>query len=96
MCADCDDLWRLGHDQPPPGASLNEWVYRLYESEDSRTAALTEALRLRDRQMAEVQAQTAALDRENARLRETVEGYESGRFIRFTRWLHRQRERLGL
>lgn len=38
--------------------------------------------------------QVSALQRENARLRHLVEGYEKGRFMRLMRWLKRQRSRL--
>jgi hypothetical protein len=94
MCPDCDDIYRLYHDEPPPGASLSEWIYQLYENEDSRTAALTNALRLTETELEDVRSQLAVLESENAHLRQTVAGYERGRFVRLMRWLHFQRERL--
>lgn len=94
MCPECDDIYRLYHDEPPPGHSLSEWIYRLYESKDGRVAALTEALRSAEGKLAEARSQLAVLDVENARLCQTIAGYESGRFIRFTHWLHTQRSRL--
>lgn len=39
-------------------------------------------------------ARLNSLEAENARLREVVEGYEQGRYIRFMRWLHDWRNRL--
>lgn len=94
MCPECDDINRLCHDKPPLGATLNEWIYRLYESEDSRTTALTEALRLTEEQLADTRSQLATLEVENARLQRTVAGYERGRFIRLMRWLHDQWDHL--
>jgi hypothetical protein len=94
MCTECDDINRLCHDEPPLGATLNEWIYRLYESEDSRMAALTEALRLTEEQLADTCFQLTILEAENARLQRTVAGYERGRFVRLMRWLHDQRDHL--
>lgn len=42
----------------------------------------------------EVHSQLAALEAENARLRQLVAGYEQGRFIRMMRWFHKVRNRL--
>ena len=83
MCAECDDLYRLADEEPPPGGSLSEWVYRLYESEDSRLAALTQSLRLAHRELADLKTQ-------NAQIREQLSAYEQGRFIRLMRWLHQR------
>jgi organic radical activating enzyme len=96
MCPDCNDLNRLSQDEPPPGTYLNEWIYRLYESEDSRTATLTEALRLADRQLANAHSQVAALEAENMQLHRLVAAYEKGHFIRFMRQVARWRKKLGL
>lgn len=43
----------------------------------------------------QAEGQLAALESENERLRQTVEGYERGRFIRFMRQVHKWREKLG-
>lgn len=88
MCAQCDDIYRCYHDDPPPGATLSEWIYRLYESEDARTAALTAALRGRE-------AELARLEAENARLAGQVAAYERGRFMRLMRWIDERRRRWG-
>jgi sulfatase maturation enzyme AslB (radical SAM superfamily) len=88
MCAECDDLYRLAGEEPPPGGSLSEWVYRLYESEDSRLGALTQSLRLAQKELADLKTQ-------NAHIREQLLAYEQGRFIRFMRWLHRRIPRLS-
>ncbi len=95
MCPQCDDIYRFYHDEPPPGATLSEWIYHLYESKDSRTAILTQALRQTQDQLAGVLEDLAALEGENVRLQQVVAGYEQGRFIRLMRWLHEQRSRLG-
>jgi hypothetical protein len=42
-----------------------------------------------------LQAALAAQEREVARLKALVEGYESGRFISFMRWLHTFRSRVS-
>jgi hypothetical protein len=42
----------------------------------------------------QAESQVAALEAENSRLRQMIAGYERGYFIRLTRWLHSQRERL--
>jgi hypothetical protein len=52
-----------------------------------QSATLAQALR-------EAEGQLAALESENERWRQTVEGYERGRFIRFMRRVHRWREKL--
>jgi hypothetical protein len=93
MCSECNDLYRLARDNPPPGRTLNEWIYRLYESEDSRQASLTEALRLLEEELAGAQVQLDSLAEENARLGQAVSGYEQMRVIRLLRWLNEQRHR---
>lgn len=95
MCPDCDDLNRLATENPPPGGSLSEWIYRLYESEDSRQAALTQALRLTESDVAELRSQLVAYEEENLQLRQLVSGYEQGRLMRLMRWMHEKRHGLG-
>jgi hypothetical protein len=69
---------------------LSEWIYRLYESEDGRTTTLTQALQQTEKQLSAAQSQLADLRAENARLQQTVAGYERGRFIRLMRWMDGQ------
>ncbi len=95
MCAECNDFYRLSDDQPPPGATLNEWIYRLYESEDSRQAGLTQALRSTEHELASVRAERDALQEETIHLRRLVSDYENGRFMRLMRWFQAQRKRLS-
>jgi hypothetical protein len=87
MCEECDDIYRFYHDEPPAGASLSEWIYHLYESEDSRLAMLTSALRRREQELAKAKAQGETLESEIEQLRATIADYEQGRFIRFMNWL---------
>lgn len=94
MCPKCDDLYRLAHDAPPPGGTLNEWIYRLYENENGQVASLTEALRQNDHELASARSRLLALEDENSRLNQLVADYEGGRFMRFMCWLDEQRSRL--
>jgi hypothetical protein len=87
MCEECDDIYRFYHDEAPAGASLSEWIYHLYESEDSRLAMLADALRQREGELAEARAQAETLEDEIEQLRATIADYERGRFIRFMNWL---------
>jgi SAM-dependent methyltransferase len=61
--------------------------------DQSQPTALTKTLRQTQIQLADARSRLAALESENARLRQLVAGYERGRFIRFMRWLHNQRLR---
>ncbi len=64
-------------------------------SSSGRSLAV-ELLRFLNRDRSEApSSRLAALEAENARLREQVAGYERGRFMRLMRWLHRQRARLS-
>jgi hypothetical protein len=94
MCPKCDDIYRLTHDAPPPGGTLNEWIYRLYENENSQVASLTGALRQNERELANARSRLSALEDEKSRLTQLVAAYEGGRFMRFMRWLDEQRNRL--
>jgi hypothetical protein len=94
MCPECNDLYRAAEESPPPGGSLSEWIYRLYESEDSRQAALTQALRLTESDVVKLRSQLVAYEEENLQLRQLVSSYEQGRFIRLMRWLHEKRRGL--
>jgi hypothetical protein len=75
---------QASHDLEPP-ASPTQWL------EQSQTLALEKALCLADGLLAETRSRLSNLEAENAQLRQLVAGYEGGRFIRLTRWLHNQR-----
>jgi hypothetical protein len=77
MCRSCNDMYRFGRDDTPDGRPLSEWIYILHASDDEQTTALMEVIRRQEVCIQELQTQVA--------------GYESGRFIRFARWLHQIR-----
>jgi hypothetical protein len=58
--------------------------------------AMTESLRAANSHLAEVCSNVAELEAENARLHQTVAAYEQGHFMRFMRWLHGCRQKLGI
>ena len=73
MCKHCNDMYRFARDHTPDGRPLSEWIYLLSTNDGSETDVLLEIIR---RQEAHIEE-----------LRQTIAGYERGRFIRFTRWL---------
>jgi hypothetical protein len=88
MCQECDDIYRFYHDEAPGGASLSEWIYRLYESEDSRLGMLTDAIRQSEEELAKGREQVDTLEGRVRELRDVVAEYERSRLIRFLNWLH--------
>jgi hypothetical protein len=65
---------------------------RAAEEANDNTNFIPDLLRFLNRYPAEdLRAQVRALETENTRLRQLVEGYESGRFVRLMRWIHQQR-----
>lgn len=95
MCSDCNDLYRLSDGEPPHSVSLNEWIYRLYESEDSRTETLTTALRQSEEELANLRTQLANIEAQNAELCQKIADYDQGTLMRLARWSAHQRDRLG-
>jgi hypothetical protein len=83
MCHECDDIYRFYHDEAPSGASLSEWIYHLYESEDSRLAMLTDAVRQSEGELAKTKAQMSALEGEVEHLRDRIAEYEQSPLSRF-------------
>ena len=82
MCENCNDMYRFARDLTPDGRPLSEWNYMLAGSQEPGVDRLMEVIR---RQEAHIQE-----------LRQVIAGYERGRFIRFMRWLHEARQKIGL
>jgi len=81
MCARCNDMYRFGSDETPDKGPLSEWVYRLYDGLQGAEARLVDVIWAQQRRIQELEA--------------AVAGYERGRFIRFSRWLHQTWRRIS-
>lgn len=80
MCEECNDIYRFAQDPTPDGRPLSEWIYLLAGSQGPGASKLMHIIRRQEARIAE--------------LEQLVAGYERGRWIRFTRWLHRVKRRL--
>ena len=74
MCKECNDMYRFGADPAPDGGSLSEWVYALCAGQSQADSKLLQVIRQQEARIRELES--------------IVAGYERGRFIRFTKWLH--------
>jgi hypothetical protein len=81
MCKECNDTYRIARDPTPDRHPLSEWIYALYSKDETDEPGLMEVVR-----------------RQEARIRELemlIEHIQQGKFMRFMRWVHRTRRRVG-
>jgi hypothetical protein len=79
---------------PPAEADLSYVADLIHVLRQAQPNAPVEALAAARDQAADLESKVAALETENSVLRQTIAGYEQGRFIRLMRWLHLQRDRM--
>ena len=81
----------------PPSKPLFDVVADLIGvMKEGRNASLVKALQIAESQLDATRSQLVAVESEGERLREMIAAYERGHFMRFMRWVHLWRERLGI